>query len=268
MVVLWIADFIATLPTEIRTMWFKKPTGTSVLFILNRYFFLLFLSIALVESTPGNSTDQGCQILYNSSEVLAILSVVMTSGRNSPLITALMTLNLASSLGFEGLCNLQQEPYYPCAYSTSDSPFQKFSRCGTQYKDTLLFNNILQLATLCIAFAFDAFISGLTILRTIRHAISMRRLGQASVTETTFFTGSNISTTWIFIVPFFNITLPNILISRLVLNLRTFSSFEETRSQTITTISGFTFATNRILGNIGAPMQYGDVEQEEEDVEE
>ncbi|KAF5350943.1 hypothetical protein D9757_014382 [Collybiopsis confluens] len=180
---------------QIRTMWFKKPTGTSVLFILNRYSFLLFLPIALVEITPGNSTDQGVYAIYNKSRI------------------------------------------------------------------------ILALATPCIAFAFDAFISGLTILRTIRHAISMRRLGQASVTETALFAGNNISTIWTVIIPFFNISLPNILISRLVLNLRTFSSFEETRSQTITTISGMNFATNRMLGNIGAPMQSG-VEQEEEDVEE
>ncbi|KAF5350940.1 hypothetical protein D9757_014381 [Collybiopsis confluens] len=154
---LWMADFIATLPTEIRTMWLKKPTGTSVLFILNRYSFLLFLSIRLVGITPGDSTDRGCQILHNSSEVLEILSVVMTSGRNSPLITAVMTLNLASSLYFKGLCNLQQEPYYSCGicsshkleivrgysgYSTSGSAFQKVSRCEEQYKDILLFNNL------------------------------------------------------------------------------------------------------------------------------
>ncbi|KAF5388757.1 hypothetical protein D9757_005577 [Collybiopsis confluens] len=125
---------------------------------------------------------------------------------------------------------------------------------------------ILVLAIPCIALAFDTFIFVLTIQKTIRHAISMRSSGQASVTETELFTGTNTSNIWAFITPFFDISLPNILISRLVLNLRTFSLLEATRSQTITTISGLNFATNRILGNIGGPIQSGEVEQEEENV--
>ncbi|KAF5389713.1 hypothetical protein D9757_005948 [Collybiopsis confluens] len=203
---LWIADFIATLPTEIRTMWLKKPTGTSVLFILNRYSFLLFLSIALVKTTPGNSTDQECQILYNSSEVLELLSVGMTSAlftlrvyaiyNKSRIILVVSALLITFRL-FTDTVFLIFSP----VYSTSGSAFEKFSRCEGQFKDTLLFNH----------------------------------------------------------------SLPNILISRLVLNLRAFSSLEETRSQRITTISGMNFATNRMLGNIGAPLQSGEEEQEEEE---
>ena len=46
--------------------------------------------------------------------------------------------------------------------------------------------------------------------------------------------------------------LPNILISRLMLNLRIFSNSEEMGSRGH--LSELNFATNNFLGNIGAPL--------------
>ncbi|KIK52734.1 hypothetical protein GYMLUDRAFT_962934 [Collybiopsis luxurians FD-317 M1] len=69
------------------------------------------------------------------------------------------------------------------------------------------------------------------------------------------------------IVPFFEV-LPNMLISRLVLNLHTFSASEETsrsrQSAERQQYSGLHFATNSFLGNIGAPLDGGTIEEEEE----
>ncbi|KIK50966.1 hypothetical protein GYMLUDRAFT_252486 [Collybiopsis luxurians FD-317 M1] len=78
---------------------------------------------------------------------------------------------------------------------------------------------------------------------------------------------SNVKSFFILITPFFNI-LPNILISRLMLNLRTFSIPEGVNRPTQNTEgqqhSALQFATNSFLGNIGTPLGGGSVEEEEE----
>ncbi|KAF5378979.1 hypothetical protein D9757_009125 [Collybiopsis confluens] len=56
---LWVADYFETLSTEVETIWGKKLTGTSVLFIFNRYSFLLILVVNLVIRLPGASGDRG-----------------------------------------------------------------------------------------------------------------------------------------------------------------------------------------------------------------
>ena len=56
-IALWIADYIETLPAEIHTIWLKKQTGTSFLFVLNRYIFLIQLVLQWVANFPGSSTD-------------------------------------------------------------------------------------------------------------------------------------------------------------------------------------------------------------------
>ncbi|KAF5352126.1 hypothetical protein D9757_013266 [Collybiopsis confluens] len=75
--------------------------------------------------------------------------------------------------------------------------------------------------------------------------------------------GTNkITTVSLIISPFFDV-LPNLLISRLVLNLSNFYSMEEANLSNNRTISGLQFATNRILGNIGAPLHISVEEPEE-----
>ncbi|KIK61524.1 hypothetical protein GYMLUDRAFT_243686 [Collybiopsis luxurians FD-317 M1] len=70
------------------------------------------------------------------------------------------------------------------------------------------------------------------------------------------------------ISPFFTV-LPNILICRLMLNLRTFSSPEEMSRATQLSegmqFSGLHFATNSFLGNIGAPLNGDAMEKDEAD---
>ncbi|KAJ3858840.1 hypothetical protein EV359DRAFT_87139 [Lentinula novae-zelandiae] len=72
-----------------------------------------------------------------------------------------------------------------------------------------------------------------------------------------------------FITPFFDI-LPNILISRLMLNLRTYSEPGNTSISQgqQTRVSSLNFASNQMLGNIGAPLDgrsFNEEEEEEED---
>jgi len=69
--------------------------------------------------------------------------------------------------------------------------------------------------------------------------------------------------------PFFNI-LPNMLVSRLVLNIKTYSHEPESAPTLQNPVSTVVFARNRILGNIGAPLEsrsFGWTDEDDEEQE-
>ncbi|KIK50962.1 hypothetical protein GYMLUDRAFT_50871 [Collybiopsis luxurians FD-317 M1] len=176
--------------------------------------------------------------------------------------------------------------------STTGLPFQFLSRCGTNISEVDLFNKV-ELSIPFITLAFDIFIFGLTLRKTFKHAIAMRRLRESSVTQVivrdgsiyflimlvvaifnaiaysiNLLTASVIATFFDLISQFANI-LPNILIGRLVLNLHSFSDPEEvsrfSQSAEGQHYSGLKFATNSFLGNIGAPLDGGVMEDLDEE---
>ncbi|KAF9065621.1 hypothetical protein BDP27DRAFT_1156480, partial [Rhodocollybia butyracea] len=51
--VLWFYDFLLTFPTEIQSIWSSRLTGTSILFILSRYGFLIYAVLQLPIYLPG-----------------------------------------------------------------------------------------------------------------------------------------------------------------------------------------------------------------------
>ncbi|KAJ4466171.1 hypothetical protein C8J55DRAFT_565906 [Lentinula edodes] len=97
-----------------------------------------------------------------------------------------------------------------------------------------------------------------------RREVERERAGRRLRRETTTPVGL-----YHFVAPFFDI-LPNLLISRLMLNLCTYS---EPGNTTIsqgqqTRVSSLNFASNQMLGNIGAPLDGGSFNEEEEEEEE
>ncbi|KAJ3804597.1 hypothetical protein F5876DRAFT_70496 [Lentinula aff. lateritia] len=115
-----------------------------------------------------------------------------------------------------------------------------------------------------------------SIQSTVQHSLAMQRLKNSSITQTIIRDGTLyflipqgiIKNFEEFVTPFFDI-LPNILISRLMLNLRTYSEPENsTISQGQQThVSSLNFASNQMLGNIGAPLDGGSFNEEEEEEE-
>ena len=72
-------------------------------------------------------------------------------------------------------------------------------------------------------------------------------------------------TIWLLVFNLQTLSMPNMLSSRLVLNLHTFSGPEETSTFIEGhQYSGLQFATNSFLGNIGAPLD-GRINEEEEE---
>ncbi|KAJ3795279.1 hypothetical protein GGU11DRAFT_747189 [Lentinula aff. detonsa] len=146
-----------------------------------------------------------------------------------------------------------------------------------------------------LALVYDIYIFGLTIRKTIELGFEMKRHSQSSVAHVILQDGilyflvvllsavieailhgiklkdQTQATTLISGIssPFFNY-LPNMLISRLMLNLRTFPPPE---GHTLTTsqrayLSSLHFASNQILGNIGAPLDGGSFNEDEEEFNE
>ncbi|KIK52742.1 hypothetical protein GYMLUDRAFT_963111 [Collybiopsis luxurians FD-317 M1] len=74
---LWIVNYLGTIPTEIHMIWSRKQSGTTILFIINRYSFLIFLLANSISSFPGESTDQECKlldILFHTFESIAAVT--------------------------------------------------------------------------------------------------------------------------------------------------------------------------------------------------
>ncbi|KAJ3924500.1 MAG: hypothetical protein NXY57DRAFT_877880, partial [Lentinula lateritia] len=76
---LCVADYIETWPREFSTIWKRKITGTSVLFLVNRYMLLLNLMMQSVLNFPGNGTNQQCQALDRIYSIFTTLLIVATN---------------------------------------------------------------------------------------------------------------------------------------------------------------------------------------------
>ncbi|KAJ3729206.1 hypothetical protein DFJ43DRAFT_1139897 [Lentinula guzmanii] len=251
---LWIADFIETLPTEINAIWQKKLTGASVLFLINRYSFLLSLIFGIPSSLPGNDD--------NKQLVIDILEQITSTGSSS--------------------AGTQFQSFSACVINVPDSN----SHCGLDslYMEFLSTPAIVQFVIPFIALVYDIYIFGLTMRKTIDLGFEMKRQGQSSVAHVivqdvidAILSGITLKTLTetaaLFSTissPIFNV-LPNILISRLMLNLRTFHT--SGTGNTLTTsqrahFSSLHFASNQMLGNIGAPLDGGSFNEEEEELNE
>ncbi|KAJ3890712.1 hypothetical protein GG344DRAFT_66069 [Lentinula edodes] len=257
---LWIAEFIETLPTEIDSIWVnRKITGTSMLFLMNRYMFLLGLIFQALRVLPGNGTNKEstrCQVI----DGLYSLLQSVTSAITNILIEAL-------------------EP----GISTVGSPFEIFSRCKTNPKGELPLNQ--RDCTSCNQYAQ-------TLSRSIQYSANHRpgwysvfpsypRLGsdrwhfvnlspryQRDLRETQLYDmpyGRQDCLTYHtqqdplsdVVGPFFNV-FSNLLISRLMLNLHTFTTSTITTSQGAASTdqsSSLLFAQQILRNrNIGGPL--------------
>ncbi|KAJ3881670.1 hypothetical protein F5051DRAFT_474294 [Lentinula edodes] len=154
--------------------------------------------------------------------------------------------------------------------STVGSPFQILSRCKTNPKGELPLK--MEIGIPFVVFGYDLFIFILTVRETVHHAINMHRLcpGQSSIAQiivrdgTLYFLATLVLAAIDSILlillkadplsdvvgPFFNV-FSNLLISRLMLNLQTFTTSTITTSQGAASTgqsSSLHFA-QRMLGN-------------------
>ncbi|KAJ3743008.1 hypothetical protein DFH05DRAFT_1498936, partial [Lentinula detonsa] len=294
-ITLWIADFIETLPTEINAIWQKKLTGASVLFLINRYSFLLSLIFGIPISLPGNDDNKQCDVNVNISDVLQILAVATTNVlfalrvyaiyNKNRIILGTCSILIISRLVIDILQQITSQ-----GSSSAGTQFQSFSACVTDIPDSNVYSQF-QFVIPFITLVYDIYIFGLTMRKTIELGFEMKRQGQSSVAHVivqdapdphlrvvllsaviaAILDGVSLHAILISSIstPFFDF-LPNMLISCLMLNLRTFPT--PGTGDTLTTsqraqFSSLHFASNQMLGNIGAPLDGGSFNEEEEEEE-
>ncbi|KAF9064899.1 hypothetical protein BDP27DRAFT_1450505 [Rhodocollybia butyracea] len=186
--VLWFCDFFLTLPTEVRSIWPSQLTGTSILFILNRYGFLFATVIQLPFYLPGNMTDTSCGnfgytslVFYGMTgavgRLLSSLRVYALFGQKRSLLILLSLYIIAYeiadfSLTFPGLKMITSqgtiaEPFLQCIMQNDSSEFNEMWIIGSP------------LAML----AFDSTILILTLVRTFHHVMQSRKSGIRSIAE-------------------------------------------------------------------------------------
>ncbi|TDL21693.1 hypothetical protein BD410DRAFT_287397 [Rickenella mellea] len=150
-----------------------------------------------------------------------------------------------------------------CGYNTGDN-FTRF-----------------ELASLSITLVFDMFVFILTFAKTIRHILVMRKVGMKnglgyiilrdgtlyffakvliSIAEISVFCFPSFENTWGTLIPNFGNVVVITVVTRLVLNLRQVARTEASLTTIDTLHVEPEFATNSVLGNLGAPLRvaYGE----------
>ncbi|KAJ3906470.1 hypothetical protein F5879DRAFT_920613 [Lentinula edodes] len=252
--------------------------------ILGNYAATAASVLQAVFNLPGNGTDKQCQAETTMALVCETMALIATNALFALRVYAIYNKNrvilgitlvfIISKFGLDILSIVVKK-----SISTIGSQYQDFSRCGGTASNVNEFTQE-QLAIVFLILGYDIFIFMLTAVKTMQHAMEMHRLGQPGITQVIirdaflYFLVITIKVTLKsgnsnnfsgFVTPFFNI-LPNLLISRLMLNLRTYSESGNTTTSEgqQTHVSSLNFASNQMLGNIGAPLDGGSFNEEEE----
>ncbi|KAH7870597.1 uncharacterized protein C8R40DRAFT_1056457 [Lentinula edodes] len=187
---LCVADHIQTWHREYSSIWRRKITGISVLFLVNRYMLLLSIMIQAVLNFPGNGTDDHCNqwcavsltsmISTHLVIVLFALRVYAIYSENKAIFgiaSAFIISRFALDIWVRlAVCiSSSIDTFYAkstllgVGVSTIESPFQNIAR--------------LELAIPFSALGYDIFIFVLTAIRTVKHSVEMQRLNQSSITQ-------------------------------------------------------------------------------------
>ncbi|KAJ4474652.1 hypothetical protein C8J55DRAFT_432939, partial [Lentinula edodes] len=190
---LWTVDYVETLPTEIHSIWKQKKTGTSILFLMNRYIFILYIIFKGVECFPGHGTNKQCLTIHVISQLCQSVAMFTTNVLLAFRVYAIFSKNkgiLGIAFGFILSRFFLDILDIPLSFgaSATGTPFHSFSRCGievteaNEFDQDFIFSRI-QVALPFHALGYDIFIFVLTAVKTIHQAMAMHRLGQSSITK-------------------------------------------------------------------------------------
>jgi len=271
---LWLYDFLLTLPSEVSSIWKSKFSGVTVLYIFNRYGFLLAVLVNLATSYEVNPTDKFCGDSFRVAEALIITQTI-----SGPLIlfmrlyaiyqkawwiavilAILQSINLtANILDAYIFTDVASAPPFGCANNVLN--LAQYTRWNT--------------VTIALSLAGQTLIFALTVLKTISIVLQARRLGLPQGLSYYLFRDGTLFYIPLFafyvillciilvpkfppflqlVVEGFSTPLTNILINRLVLSLKSIRAVGDADERTNYTMPNLNFATNPILGNIGAPL--------------
>jgi len=284
---MWAYDFLLTFGQEVSHIWTRNATGTSILFVLNRYLFLFYNVVNVLQTflpNPGNS----CNWIIDLSGILAAIVSGTSAGLlalrifaiwNSAWGPFLLLLTLAVARIVLGLVR-----NFAYSTATTDDPL---AGCSSVVVNDTLYTRFAA-ADNSLVLAFESIVFILTIIKTFSQVLQARRLQLANglsyfllrdgtiyyvplLIETIaalVFTqvvihGTN-STAVNDLQAFTAILFPklqNMLVNRLVLSLRQANKTE----MSVPALSSMHFTAENVFGNIGEPMSQFDDDDDSED---
>ncbi|TDL24210.1 hypothetical protein BD410DRAFT_802068 [Rickenella mellea] len=249
-------DYAITIHLEISHFWEKKLTGATVLFMLNRYAFI-FSMVATQIFVSHSMNSKWCEYVgwtvYILNITVFVTIVLIFSIRTWAIY--LRDWRILAALGIIGVASVSVNlTKYAATTSYSVVNFGGTSTCSSE-----------QLS------GFNGAVFWLTFHNTIGVARQMKRLGVTnSITHWVLRDGIMYYVILIYAVKtdrvvrrHFNIDirvfrltqLTNIMVNHTLLNLRQMSDIGGNGSLSEKTLSMPTFASNSIIGNLGAPIR-------------
>lgn len=275
--VLYIYDFILTLPVEISQIWPSRFSGTKAVFLLCRYSALIYWCFDAITGYSPISNISTCAGLIRTTNtlqaisdigltVIFILRTFAIYNQNWIILIGLTTLGVARACVGLASQNFQE------SFAVVPPPFSRLGPCDSNVSSIGLKLSIAQNA---LVLCFDSIVLLLTLAKTLQLAMESRSLGlREGISGIILRDGilyylcieglvvANICVNFIpmttqylpSIVETFQLVLSIILVNRLVLNLRKAGNRD---SSTFSEISQPRFATNGFLDNIGASLRNG-----------
>ncbi|EIM84453.1 uncharacterized protein STEHIDRAFT_112822 [Stereum hirsutum FP-91666 SS1] len=271
----WLYDYIDTLPTEILVIWSNCLTITSSVFLINRYGFLIYLVFSLAASVGGTMTDTLCRDIEYAGNALWSLTAITTSG--------LLTMRAWCITGYNrkvfaicgifvvsaSILDIYSSFGLATGASNAGSILSTLSNCGANEPNQSLLDSTARGGSHKLVarqhFTTYANSGGLGNLVSLRSFYEMERYtfcmflqkdssgnSQAKagvVDKNSTYTSSLWSTG---LTPYLNI-FPNLIMNRLVLNLKSYSDPHSGDVSATLPLSELRF--NIVLGNIGAPVE-------------
>lgn len=283
-VALWMYDYAITLSDEVNFIWPNAATLPGVLFLINRYFFMISWGLEVV-TTFVNTSDESCAQWVRSTDVLAFVAsgIAMAIFALRTFVIYERSWSILAFLGIIGVARTVCRALRDLVYNQPGSSEPIFPGCGVSPIDPLFTrfdeaNNFLILG-------FDTLVFLLTVAKTVKQVRTIHQLGIkqglsyhllrdgtiyylplvlctiAEVCSDMIADSANFSD---IISPFVTV-LQNVLVNRLVLSLRQVdkntpgnSTFSSSVAHGAAAEGTFAFAANSILGNIGASLAMDD----------
>jgi len=282
---LLVYDYSLTLSTEISEIWASPITGAKLLFLMNRYGVILDFFFQCITFSLITTNVPLCTTLYDLTSVSELITDAGIMGifsirtyaiynQNKIILAILMSLTI-SRLVLTMLASDFQRSEYLAA-----PPLSRFGSCWVSLGPSF---RIFDLADGVIILAFDTIVLVLTLVKTFRLARESRTKGVGwDISATLLRDGAmyycclevlvllTICTSLIpgvtFQIPYILTDLQDVMASiltnHLVLNLRRVGHvYSQTQGSTLPELE---FATNAVVGNLGASFR---PEDEEEDLD-